>query len=219
VNQEFGNNLAAARREIAREIGDHVEKVGMAAEGAGGNGNDKEQCWKKGEKEIVGDRLGKHAAARENACEDFESPSEKPAKRIHRLGLYLSSVALKARMEGFNLVGTTTIKAASSRPTPKETRLLLQNPNACRPVTCIVEFSSAPKSFTSYRCGLIRLCFTLLDSQCRIRTGTSQDKECLEIRAVRHRALQRRRTEIVEPLLLIKARRSAASTLEAVSFD
>src|SRR5258705_11404936 len=64
LNQEGGNDLAAAGRQVAGEVSDEIEEIGVASQAAGGDGNREEQGRKESEKKIKGDGLRKHGAAR-----------------------------------------------------------------------------------------------------------------------------------------------------------
>jgi len=47
LDQELGNDLAAAGRKILGEVGDEVEEVGVASPTAGGDGNGEQQSREK----------------------------------------------------------------------------------------------------------------------------------------------------------------------------
>lgn len=76
LNEKFGNELAAAGREILGEVGDEVEHVGVTAPSAGGDSDREEQRREKCEEKIVGDGLGQHATTRENTREDSQRSFE-----------------------------------------------------------------------------------------------------------------------------------------------
>ena len=83
LDQELGNDLAAAGRQVAGEVSDEIEEIGVASQAAGGDGNREEQGRKESEKKIKGDGLRKHGAARKYSGKNTECAFREGSGRIH----------------------------------------------------------------------------------------------------------------------------------------
>src|SRR2546430_15503090 len=85
LDQEFGNNLTAAGRQVLGEIGDEVEQIGVAAQAAGSNRDSQQERGKEGQEKIEGDGLRDHSATRKDARENSQNVLRKAGRRNHGL--------------------------------------------------------------------------------------------------------------------------------------
>src|SRR5262249_1672193 len=93
LDEELADDLLASWGKKLGEVGDQIEKAGLATDATGGQCHGDQQRWEKGEKQVEGSGLREHGAARKNPSKGApDSPCEGCGRR-HRSALYGSCLA------------------------------------------------------------------------------------------------------------------------------